>query len=45
MYDLTSINQKNFTKKLNNWYEIYKDFSIRNITNSIDGGVFSPMEK
>jgi hypothetical protein len=26
MYNLTSTNQKNFTKKLNNWYEIYKDF-------------------
>jgi len=26
MYTLTSTNQKNFTKKLNEWYEKYKDF-------------------
>ena len=26
MYNLTSTNQKNFTKKLNDWYKIYKDF-------------------
>jgi len=26
MYNLTSTNHKNFTKKLNDWYEIYKDF-------------------
>jgi hypothetical protein len=88
MYNLTSTNQKNFTKKLNDWYEIYKDFldeksiyptigklnftyprvrsayrslitnlpylftyknekniTIHNTTNSIDGGVFSPMKK
>ena len=88
MYNLTSTNQKNFTKKLNDWYKIYKDFLneksispttgkynfthprvrsayrslltnlpylftyknhkniiIHNTTNSIDGGVFSPMKK
>ena len=88
MYNLTSTNEKNFTKKLNDWYEIYKNFldeksiskttnklqfthprvrsayrslvtnlpylftyknhkniTIHNTTNSIDGGVFSPMKK
>jgi len=88
MYNLTSTNQKNFSKKLDEWYKIYKDFldeksispktgklnfthprvrsayrslvtnlpylftyknhkniPIDNTTNSIDGGVFSPMKK
>jgi hypothetical protein len=88
MYNLTTTNQKNFTKKLNEWYKIHKDFldeksispttgklnfthprvrsayrslttnlpylftyknyknlTIHNTTNSIDGGVFSPMKK
>lgn len=26
MYNLTSTNQKNFSKKLDEWYNIYKDF-------------------
>ena len=26
MYRLTQTNEKNFTKKLDKWYEIYKDF-------------------
>jgi hypothetical protein len=88
MYNLTSINQKNFTKKLSDWYKMYQSFldekslsskngklifthprvrsayrslitnlphlftyknykniTIHNTTNSIDGGVFSPMKK
>jgi hypothetical protein len=88
MYNLTSTNQKNFTKKLEEWYRKYKLFldeksvsptsgklnfthprvrsayrslitnlphlftyknekniTIHNTTNSIDGGVFSPMKK
>ena len=88
MYNLTTTNQTNFTKKLNIWYDKYKDFLdekslspttgklnfthprvrsayrslitnlahlftyknekdiiIHNTTNSIDGGVFSPMKK
>ena len=88
MYNLTSTNQRNFSKKLDEWYKIYKDFldeksisaktgklnftlprvrsayrslttnlpylftyknhkniTIDNTTNSIDGGVFSPMKK
>jgi len=88
MYNLTTTNQTNFTKKLNEWYEKYKDFldektinletkketythprvksayksllanlpylftyknekniTIHNTTNSIDGGVFSPLKK
>jgi len=42
MYNLTTTNQKNFTKKLDEWY---KNIIIHNTTNSIDGGVFSPMKK
>ena len=88
MYNLTTTNQKNFTKKLDEWYKKYKEFldeksvsaiteklnfthprvrsayrslitnlpylftyknekniTIHNTTNSIDGGVFSPMKK
>lgn len=88
MYTLTSTNQKNFTKKLEEWYTKHKEFLneksssiitkkehfthprirsayrslltnlpylfthknekdiiIHNTTNSIDGGVFSPMKK
>ena len=88
MFNLTTTNENNFTKKLNECYEMYKDFLdeksislttsklnfthprvrsayrslvtnlpylftyknykniiIHNTTNSIDGGVFSPMKK
>ena len=51
MYNLTSTTQTIFTKKLEEWYDKYKEFLnqkkliIPNTTNSIDGGVFSPMKK
>jgi hypothetical protein len=88
MYNLTTTNQNNFTKKLDEWhikykefldeksissttgklnythlrvrsayrslitnlpylftYKYYKKITIHNTTNSIDGGVFSPMKK
>lgn len=33
MYRLTQINEKNFTRKLDEWYEIYKDFIEEKSTN------------
>ena len=37
---LTQTNEKNFTKNLNNWYDIYKDFLDELTVNSITGECF-----
>ena len=44
---LTLTTEKNFTVKLDEWYDIYKDYkhlSISNTTNALEGGVFSHMK-
>ncbi len=43
MYRLTQTNENNFTKKLDEWHVVYKDFEIPNTTNTLDGGTFSPL--
>ncbi|MFT5835377.1 MAG: hypothetical protein ACI9RG_000266 [Sulfurimonas sp.] len=41
---LTQTTKKNFTQKLDEWYENYKYLSISNTTNALEGGVFSHMK-
>ena len=41
---LTQTTEKNFTQKLDEGYKTYKDLSISNTTNALEGGVFSHMK-